>query len=324
MTGRTEQVPVIDDVVEPIEVLDAFESSEVAPVVRIVEPLPAADNERPAGPRICRCSAHPLATAVVKCDRCMLRFCEDCRVSDPRALSAADLCECGGRWISTTLDEQGFSRTSFERNLDAAFRFPLKDCAWKGLLPGTAILGVLLNLVVVPDVGYGIVAAITCYLGTYLCRLIQESSRGSTRPPAISYVDLMHLGFWRSFAWVSFALFVLIGPGLTVLGLSLAPLPISILVLVAGVLMAPVACARLAHQECFKALDPVAIVRTIARHSSQYFTAWMLFLAAGTGIITGLLVSTAIPVAGMVLGMIAAMYFLVVFGRILGVSRIGA
>jgi hypothetical protein len=214
--------------------------------------------------------------------------------------------------------ERGVARGATEQLL-AAFGYPLRGQGWPLLLTGAAFFfgG---SLVATHSLVVGIVVhlLLAAYLVAYVIRVIAETAVGREHPPDWPGADDLWESFVKPFLLVNLAGVLCTGPGLACLFFAGVESPGAWAVLLAGAFCFPMALTAVAMFQTVSALNPVLVMRSIARIPSGYAVAAALFFGATLLKAAGDSVSEMVPYVGALIGCTFSLYFLMVEARILG------
>jgi hypothetical protein len=280
--------------------------------------LPVRERTRAPSRNAPRCDNHPSVPARWRCDRCRKALCPSCVQQRTVQRLALEICKCGGRCVPLSEAERGVARGTTEQ-LVAAFGYPLRGQSWPLLLTGAAFffggsivatyslaVGILLHLL------------LAAYLVAYVIRIIAETAIGREQPPEWPGADDLWESFVKPFLLVNLAGVLCAGPGLAFLFHAGVEAPVGWALLLAGGFCFPMALTAVAMFQTVSALNPMLVMRSIARIPFGYAVAACLFFAASLLKAAGDSVSEMIPYVGALIGCVASLYFLMVEARILG------
>jgi len=268
------------------------------------------------------CHAHPRVRARFHCVRCNLDFCDFCVETRMSGGVAAKLCrKCGSPCQPLALPPRARAEAvhpSFARLLPGAFVYPFRGSGVILLVAGAVFFLVLGML---PIIGL----LITGYLFSYAKRIVAASATGEDDPPDWPdftnwYDDILApYGHLIALVVLTFGPSVLLGIFLPKTAAWSEALVMA--AIVAGAFLAPMAMLALAMFDTVAALNPAALILSIARIPGHYIVGAVAFgLVIGAYMVTDATIEAVFPVPflGSLVAGFVNLYLVAVAMRILG------
>ncbi len=234
------------------------------------------------------CTTHNLIPAKLQCAECGHYLCSMCiRIVEVNGEQVHLCAHCGGRTIilgSLARQEQDSSRKEFWGELAGIFAYPLRGAGLINLIIGTIFL-VIMNFVAAFTslfflAGVFLAIIVTGYLFKYYTTVVQTSAKGEKKPPGWGDVEVLDL--WdliRTFFRTIFVVIFSFGaPIVLYYYLGIEDNPAILFALIAlGIFYFPMAFLAVAYYENIKALNPIAIFKSMGRAFGHYFVVVMSF-----------------------------------------------
>ena len=280
-----------------------------------------------------RCKFHPASPAAWTCHKCRTYFCELCVTPRRTEVATLHFCRrCGSECAPVRFQVEQSVEKVFFQLLPSAFKYALTGNGVILLVAGAVFFSLLEFIGSHAAIGPygGIVPAlvglfVTGYVFNYSKRIITSTVNGDATPP-----DWPDFGNWQEDIaaplWQLLTLYVLcFGPATIMrwwhpLGEAHAGM-ITLAVAAMGALLAPMGMLALAMFDSIGALNPIALVWSIARIPLHYLIAAAMFelVLAANLVVSGWLSSVSrIPIVPGLLSGFVSLYLLVTGMRILG------